>query len=646
MRKMQGVDLFNLKTIGQPIDTKTHFFFLETSISQEENSYKNELISIHKKTRERTLWGIEGTISGQLKLAPNQKWLSFLSKGANNKQQIYIMPISGGRAYAVTKETESISHYQWSSTGMSLYFETEVPENKEKSKFAEAYVTDKLGYQTDGSGLKIKNSQYLIKKIDVASEHTSILLESSHKRRLVYAAADESFFLLADDLSRDEWTYGKTVYYYDVREQEQRSLTSEYSKGSFSFVGVSPDGSKCLLVGNDFRYSFVTQSNLYVYYFATGELVCLTDDFDEEIGDAIISDTQQANRGVDCHWLSDEEILFPVTQKGKIVWFKQNLTMESRTGMACSGSYHFTDSALIDDEHLLVGYSTPSQPSVLAELSLDTGKVTDIYNPNTKWLADVTLSESQEFWFKSVDDWQIQGWYLPPVEADENHPAILYIHGGPQVCYGESFFHEMQVHAANGYGVILLNPRGGEGYGQEFVSSILGDYGNKDYQDLMNGMDYILAEHPEIDMSRIYAAGGSYGGFMTNWIVGHTNRFRAAVTQRSISNWVSFYGTSDVGPFFVEFQLKRDLSDVEDLWKMSPLAYVHHVKTPTLVLHSEEDLRCPLEQGQQFYIGLKKAGVPTKLVMYPESSHGLSRAGLPNLRIHRLMEIAKWFETH
>ncbi len=129
-----------------------------------------------------------------------------------------------------------------------------------------------------------------------------------------------------------------------------------------------------------------------------------------------------------------------------------------------------------------------------------------------------------------------------PTETQESHPAILYIHGGPQVCYGETFFHEMQVHAANGYGVILLNPRGGQGYGQTFVKSILGDYGNKDYQDLLLGVDAVVANHPEIDTNTIHVAGGSYGGFMTNWIVGHTDRFCAAVTQRSISNWISFMG--------------------------------------------------------------------------------------------------------
>ncbi|MFR4955109.1 MAG: alpha/beta hydrolase family protein, partial [Enterococcus gallinarum] len=156
----------------------------------------------------------------------------------------------------------------------------------------------------------------------------------------------------------------------------------------------------------------------------------------------------------------------------------------------------------------------------------------------------------------------------------------------------------------------------------------------------------VLNHHPEIDPQKIHVVGGSYGGFMTNWIVGHTDRFCSAVTQRSISNWISFYGTSDIGPFFVKYQLLHDLDESKILWEMSPLAYADHVSTPTLVLHGENDLRCPQEQGQQFYTALKRNDIDTKLILFPHSSHGLSRSGLPNLRLERLSAITEWMKTH
>ena len=233
---------------------------------------------------------------------------------------------------------------------------------------------------------------------------------------------------------------------------------------------------------------------------------------------------------------------------------------------------------------------------------------------------------------------------MPPVEKADKHAAILYVHGGPQVAYGESFFHEMQALAAKGYGVIMINPRGSNTYGQDFVKSILGDYGNHDFDDLMLGVDYILETHPEVDADQLYVAGGSYGGFMTNWIVTHTDRFRAAVTQRSISNWISFYGTSDIGPFFVEKQLLDDINNPERLWEMSPVAHAKNAKTPLLVLHGQSDLRCPQEQGEQMYMAMRKNNVPTKMILFPQSSHGLSRQGLPNLRQARLKAITDWFE--
>lgn len=646
MKTVQATDLFQLKTIGQPVYVNDMALFLETRLDEEKNTYCHEIVSIHQGTKERQVWGIESGVIGSLKVSPNHKWVSFLAKDAQEKQQIYLMSLTGGRAFALTKEAEGVMTYEWTSTGASLYYETTTPITEEKPKFVQPYSTERLSYQLDGSGLKKVVASYLIKKIDVATKIETLISMNERRKALAYVATDESYLIISDDLDyTNDWVYGTTVYYYDIAQKTQRSLTTDYPKGNFTFVEMAPNGTTCLLAGNDFSYAFVTQTKLYAYDLLTDTLTALTDDFDEEIGDAIISDTQQANQGVMPHWLTDDYVAVPITTNGRIDWYNLELTTKVLTKVS-SGVYHFTDAAVINEDTLLVGYSTPTEPSILATLSLKTKVVTPLYNPNTVWLKDITLSQPQEFWYKSVDDWKIQGWYLPPVTSSSKHPAMLYIHGGPQVCYGETFFHEMQVHAANGYGVILLNPRGGQGYGQEFVAAILGDYGNKDYQDLMNGLDTVLAEHPEIDETDVYVIGGSYGGFMTNWIVGHTNRFKAAITQRSISNWVSFYGASDVGAFFVEFQLQRDLSKVDELWRLSPLAYVNKVNTPTLVMHSEDDLRCPLEQGQQFYVGLKKAGVPTKLVMYPESSHGLSRNGLPNLRLSRLAEIENWFTTH
>lgn len=213
--------------------------------------------------------------------------------------------------------------------------------------------------------------------------------------------------------------------------------------------------------------------------------------------------------------------------------------------------------------------------------------------------------------------------------------------------YGNSFMHEFQLLAAKGYAVLYTNPRGSQGYGQAFVNGCRGDYGGGDYEDLMAGVDAALKTYGFIDEERLLVTGGSYGGFMTNWIVGKTDRFKAAVTQRSISNWQSFYGVSDIGYFFTKWEVGSDLDENPDkLWHHSPLNYVDQIETPLLILHSENDLRCPIEQGEQLYVALKHRQKKTMFVRFPDSDHNLSRSGHPELRVERLKHIAGWFDTH
>ena len=227
------------------------------------------------------------------------------------------------------------------------------------------------------------------------------------------------------------------------------------------------------------------------------------------------------------------------------------------------------------------------------------------------------------------------------------YPAFLEIHGGPHSMYGYSFFFEFQLLANKGYGVIYTNPRGGAGFGQAFQTAVNGDYGGKDYGDLMAWTDYAIKYTGWIDENRLAVGGGSYGGFMTNWIVGHTGRFAAAVTMRSISNWVSFHGVSDIGYTFVEREVQADFyNDVDRMWYHSPLKYVKNVTTPLLIIHGENDMRCPIEQGEQFYIALKKLKKEVEMVRFPGSNHELSRSGKPVLRVARLNHIIRWCDEH
>ncbi|MBQ2228191.1 MAG: S9 family peptidase, partial [Firmicutes bacterium] len=244
-------------------------------------------------------------------------------------------------------------------------------------------------------------------------------------------------------------------------------------------------------------------------------------------------------------------------------------------------------------------------------------------------------------------DYEVHGFVLKPMDYDpeKKYPVIIDIHGGPKTVYGEVFYHEMQYWAGKGYFVIFCNPTGSDGRG-DFMN-IMGAYGQVDFQDIMAFCDKALEAYPAMDPENFFETGGSYGGFMTNWIIGHTDRFRACAAQRSISNWFSFYGVSDIGVGFVPDQNAADpWGSPEALWDRCPMKYADRVKTPTLFIHSFEDYRCPIDQGYQMFTSLIAHGVEAKLVGFRGENHELSRSGKPLHRLKRLNEITGWFDSH
>jgi len=237
---------------------------------------------------------------------------------------------------------------------------------------------------------------------------------------------------------------------------------------------------------------------------------------------------------------------------------------------------------------------------------------------------------------------------MKPIDYDDTkkYPAILNIHGGPRVAYGDIYFHEMQVWASEKYFVFFCNPRGSSGKGNKFAD-LRGKLGDIDYTDFMKFTDEVLKKYPAIDKTRLGVTGGSYGGFMTNWIIGHTQRFAAAATQRSISSWITKTCLSDIGYYVNARELKSNpWNNFDLLWKQSPIKYYDRVKTPTLIIHSEQDYRCNYPEGLQLFTSLKLHGVKSRLCMFKGENHELSRSGNPTHRIRRLQEITNWFAKH
>ena len=332
------------------------------------------------------------------------------------------------------------------------------------------------------------------------------------------------------------------------------------------------------------------------------------------------------------------------TREGSALLYRLNPDGSSEPVITKEGSIDCFDVSDAHDTVLLIAMYDMKLQELYA---YENGELRQLSHFNDDALKDRYVAQPEYLETQSAG-MTIGGWVLKPMDFDpeKTYPAVLDIHGGPKTVYGPVFMHEMQLWANEGYFVFYCNPKGSDGRDSAFMD-IRGDYGGTDYVNLMDFMDAVLAAYPQIDPARVCETGGSYGGFMTNWIIGHTDRFCCAASQRSISNWLSFYGVSDIGPYFSADQTLGDPFDSpEKMWEQSPLKYAKNVKTPTLFIHSDEDYRCPLEQGLQMVTALMQHGVPARMCLFHGENHELSRSGKPKHRLRRLREITDWFEAY
>ncbi len=341
-----------------------------------------------------------------------------------------------------------------------------------------------------------------------------------------------------------------------------------------------------------------------------------------------------------------DSLYFIATREGNAVLNKLLPDGSEHTVIGKAGSIDAIALSENNSKALLIAlYDNKLQELYSADLT--SGEITCLSHFNDEALEGKYVADYNTLHIQS-EGYEIEGWVMLPKDYDpeKTYPAVLDIHGGPKTVYGPVFYHEMQLWAGMGYFVFFCNPKGGDGRDNEFMD-IRGDYGGTDFKNLMDFTDAVLKAYPQIDPKRVCVTGGSYGGFMTNWVIGHTDRFCCAASQRSISNWLSFHGVSDIGFYFATDQNKADFfTQPEILWEHSPVKYADQVKTPTLFIHSDEDYRCPLEQGLQMFTALKARYVPARLCLFHGENHELSRSGKPLHRVRRLTEITDWFEKY
>lgn len=576
----------------------------------------------------------------------------------DKKTGIYVMPADGGSEVKQFEGSVMISGLQWTPDDKSLVFSLRyqdahfIEDEKEKGKPPVYRHITKLFHKMDGMGY-LPERPTQIARLDLDSGDVMELTKGKRDNENPHVSPDGKWVAYVSNRSKDDAidSLRNDLFIVPLKGGKERKVPT--LPGPVSSPRFSPDSKTIAYLGHDDPRDAWGVTNTHVWKVGvSGKPACrdLIKGFDRMATDSMIADLGEGFGG-SLAWSADgRRVYFRSSDSGTTSLYY----VPSRGGKPTriyKGNCHvkaFSVAGRTKKVALIRSDLTTPGEIEVAPVVWEGEKKTEVLTDMNPWLRkDVTLGRTREVWCKSFDGTKVQGWLITPpnMSKSRRYPAILEIHGGPRAQYGFTFFHEMQWLAAQGYVVLYTNPRGGLGRGRTWAESIAGGWGDLDYKDCMAATDW-LENQKFVDQKRIGVTGGSYGGYMTNWMIGHTNRFKAAVTQRCVTNLVSMAGSSDIG-----FALEREFGgwhweNFENYLKCSPLTYFKNVKTPVLIIHSEQDLRCPLEQAGQMFTMLKALGKRVEMVQFPDEPHGLSRHGRPDRRIERLNWIRKWFDKY
>ena len=505
-----------------------------------------------------------------------------------------------------------------------------VPASPKGSKWTEApKVIDQVSYSRDRVGFLDRGfSQLFIVPADGGSARQITSGDWNVSNGIAWTADSKS--ILFNSYRRPEAEYAldhSNLYAVNITTLKIDELTTR--DGTESNPSISPDGSKVAFIGSTFTKNFYKDRKMYLMNLDGSGIKCISNDLDQTPDSPIWS-------------AKGDGVYFSVIEFGQ-----SNVYFASTNGKVkkITSGNHMLNLGDIASGMAVATWSDPHNPNDIMAFELDSpNKMMQLTEVNSDIFYNVKLGDVEEIKYPSVDGKEIQGWIVKPPQFDPNkkYPLVLRIHGGPHGMYNVGFNYNFQLHAAQDQVVLYTNPRGSTGYGYDFANAIQNDYPGNDYDDLMAGVDAVIAKG-YIDENRMYVYGGSGGGVLTSWIVGQTDRFAAASVNYPVTNWFSFVGTTDGSGWYYNFE-KFPWEDPTEHIKRSPLMYVGNVKTPTMLMCGENDLRTPISQTEEYYQALKMNKVPTVMIRFNEEFHGTSSKPSNFLRTHGY--INAWFAKH
>ncbi len=647
---LELLDIFNMEYVSDP----------QISPDGKQIIYVRNFKDIMTDRNLSNLWIINSDGSGNHALTTGNQndnspvWshdgtkIVYKSNKDDDKTKLYLMDVDTGKSYALTNTKYAPGSVVWSHDDKMLAFSMFVPESKSSpvklpgkpegaNWNAPPIYIDNMVYRRDGSGYVNPGHSQLFTLPIQGGTPRQLSFDHFNHGAPEWSADDTKLLFSANfHEEKDQEPQDSEIYQLDLNTGDISALTDRY--GPDRSPRISPDGKHIAYTGYDDRYLGYQLSQLYVMDANGNNSKCISTDFDRSISNI--------------HWDSKGKgLFFQFNEEGKTKLAHINLEGDIKVltdnlgGLSLGRPYNAADFSVSDKDSFAFTLGTTEHP---ADLGVGDSKSTKrLTHVNDDLLEYKSIAKVEEIWWESSYDGQkIQGWMVTPPDFDPNkkYPLILEIHGGPFASYGSVYSAEIQAFAAAGYVVLYSNPRGSTGYGEDFGNLIHHNYPNNDYDDLMSGVDAVI-EKGFIDTDNLFVTGGSGGGVLTAWIVGKTDRFKAAVVAKPVINWYSFVLYADNPQFFSKYWFgKKPWEDPESYLKRSPLSYVGNVTTPTMLLTGEEDFRTPIPESEQFYAALKLEGVETAMVRIPGASHGI--ANRPSNLIGKISSILYWFDKY